>query len=265
MCYAAATLFYGITVNAIELCTAALGYLRVQPALLAVDLIRARRRDGLLKTDSPPHTGGVRGIPVDLWGSIRGPIVGQSFVDECEITARSFVDEYWEDDDASGAPTWRLSPGSGMASLFSTNRSAWEPFMVDGGVPAFTGLNELAVALSFDSETGRRRYPTITASLPHDGTPGHTLMGISPAVFNLPPDANDRFRRLVSAFPVLAPISHLGDTMRTRAEARAASTRPQAKVTGRLSQKERLEKATEERKAAGEPRWVLWGSGSLCI
>lgn len=90
-------------------------------------------------------------------------------------------------------------------------------------------------------------------------------MGISPAVFNLPPDANDRFRRLVSAFPVLAPISHLGDTMRTRAEARAASTRPQAKVTGRLSQKERFEKATEERKAAGEPRWVLWGSGSLCI
>lgn len=150
MCYAASTLFYGITVNAIELCTAAQGYLRVEPALLAVDLIRARRRDGLLKTDSPPHTGGVRAIPVELWDSIRDMIVDQSFVDHCEITARSYDDEYWEDDEAeSGAPTWRLSPGSGMASLFSTNRSAWEPFMVDGGVPAFTGLNELVRPFPF--------------------------------------------------------------------------------------------------------------------
>ena len=125
-----------------------------------------------------------------------------------------------------------------------------------------------AVALPLASEKGSK-FPSTIADIEHESSAAHALSAISPATFVLPADADTRFRRLLSTFPVLEPVSFATSTIGPPLE-RAKGLEPEpARKDEQLSAAERRERkraaAQQARRAASEPRWMLWSRGGSCL
>ena len=124
----------------------------------------------------------------------------------------------------------------------------------------------IALPLATDDEG---RFPSVKTALKHEYGPTHALSAISPSTFVLPTDADTRFRRILSTFPILEPVSLTADTIRPRAEQDTArefdAGSEHEDEQEQISEAQRREEAARARRIASEPRWVLWTEGDSCI
>ncbi|EGU12602.1 Epiglycanin [Rhodotorula toruloides ATCC 204091] len=108
-----------------------------------------------------------------------------------------------------------------------------------------------AVAVPYGTEE-TVDYPSASSETAHNGGgggEGHGMIDVDPHVFQLPPDAHARFRRLFASFPQLEADQYSTTTMTVRrTQPSAPSQRPKMR-----------ELAGEEREKEGRiPRWLLW-------
>ncbi|GAA5929124.1 hypothetical protein JCM3775_006741 [Rhodotorula graminis] len=301
MCTSSATLVYGITLQALELCLAGAAYKAVKPALVAVDLVRARKANGTLHTSTPERRATVCAIPVEIWDLVERHVTRQGYLQQWlnVENAYDWSDSDWPESEYDG-------PSGGDSLKFVgalQGEMSFDSFMEDGGVRSYTddcrtrvvdmleafGLCLATVDLISKEESSyfdfaaswavgiplvrdgdkAKAYPHVHAEIPHEADPSHTLVRISPSTFDLPTNAPVRFRRLLSSFPALVPTSHTTGTIRpppARPPSSSQVERDAEKKTvkAKLSKEERREQEKEKKRAAREPGWMLIGSGSTC-
>ena len=127
MCRAVSRFYYGITIKALDFCLLATAWNRSRPALLAIDLVLARRARGRLEVKDSVTTD-VRALPVEMWDLVRAELVDE---------ATEELYEEWEDDWLSGCDCcsdWDVKhlPGGRCADLFSSARAADNLAETDG-------------------------------------------------------------------------------------------------------------------------------------
>jgi len=316
MCTATTTLYYGIAVKAMDFCLLAAAYDRSRPALLAIDLILARRARGRLEVENSVMTD-VRALPAEVWDLVKGELIDRAFDKERKRFARRHLEldcpccaccaagkpgdrfadvfecdlayqELIEGEGVAGfvGPHEKVRPLSALLTLCVTDSAslvsqAATKLLADFGLclashelisvdeSPWTDLDSAwAIALPFATDD-KGRCPSARTALRHEYGSTHALSAISPSTFVLPADADTRFRRILSTFPILEPVSLTSDTIRPRAE---QDTALQADDKGahegdkaQMSEAQRREAAARARRIASEPRWVLWTEGDSCI
>jgi len=136
MCTSTATLVYGITLQALELCIAAAGYTRVKPALIAVDLVRSGKANGTLETSTSERRTTACALPVELWDLVKRHILQQSYLDEW-IRLQNLFGDGWSDDDCCEDYYDDNESGSNSSLTFVgalRGDTAVDDFFQDGGV-----------------------------------------------------------------------------------------------------------------------------------
>jgi len=83
MCQATASLVWGCTVKVADLCLLASALPNIEPALLAIDLILARRRQGRLETAGGSNRVAVSAVPAEVWTMIKTELIKEALADEC--------------------------------------------------------------------------------------------------------------------------------------------------------------------------------------
>lgn len=140
MCFASSTLFFGVTVKALDLCIAGLAFDKIKPTLLAVELIMARKGKGRLETSVADGTTDVGALPVELFDQIAEALARKAYVDAHEDLKR----RYHEDDDW-GAWEQKLSGVEQDVVSFSNfldHGVVYDEFVYEGGVPHFVNEHE---------------------------------------------------------------------------------------------------------------------------
>ncbi|GAA5907334.1 hypothetical protein JCM8208_007157 [Rhodotorula glutinis] len=296
MCTATSTLLFGITVKAMDFCLVAAAYKRSRPALLAIDLILARRARGRLEVKDSVTTD-VRALPVEVWELVRAELIDKAFDHQLKRFVRRHGDpDCGCDEVGKGGRSadvfacegaWQgLAEGDGVAGLAKAHVKKVEELLADFGLClashelistedySWADLQSswaIALPLALDD---KGRFPFVKTPLRHEWSPTHALADISPSTFVLPADAHLRFRRLLSTFPILEPVSHTSSTIRPRApqgsaqapnvEIDRADEREQEEEDGQRRKRVR-EAAAQARRVASEPRWMLWTEGGSCI
>lgn len=97
MCTSSATLFFGVCVKVLPLVVAAGAWRKIEPVLLAIDLIRARRRRGDLRVDAPPGRATVADLPEEIWEAIKLSASRDVFSSEATRFVR--LHHHWSGDD----------------------------------------------------------------------------------------------------------------------------------------------------------------------
>ncbi|GAA5854728.1 hypothetical protein JCM9279_007007 [Rhodotorula babjevae] len=281
MCKSTATLLYGLTLQALELCIAGAGYSKVKPALLAVDLIRSRKVNG-----TPERRTTACALPVELWDLVKRHILQQSYLAEWIRLQNLFRNGPSDDDCCCEGCHGDNKSGFDHSLTFVhalRGDAAVDDFMQDGGVPSIVNDNEkpvidmlesfgLCLASLVRDGDKTKAYPHASTEIPHESDATHKLYRISPSSFVLPADADSRFRRLLSSFPALVPTSHTTGTIRPPGPSSTVLEAPQDKAAGeeraakkKLSKEERRERDAEKKRAARVPGWMLVATGSTCM
>jgi len=86
------TLFFGITVTVTSLCFTAAAYVHVKPALLGIDLVRARRDKGRLETSSSQGARSVGDVPSEVWQLVKKYLVVEAVADQVDAFVREYDD-----------------------------------------------------------------------------------------------------------------------------------------------------------------------------
>ncbi|GAA5907330.1 hypothetical protein JCM8208_007156 [Rhodotorula glutinis] len=282
MCTSIATLVFGITIQALELCIAAAGYERVKPALLAIGLIRARKANGALETSTPERRRTACALPVEIWDLIELNIMRQSYLDQW-FRVRSMYGADWSDDDCCEDYCSGHESGADSSLTFvDALRGDYsvDSFIEEGGVYSTVHDNEKvvvnmlqsfglrlatvdviskeessffdfaaswAISIPFMRDGDKAKaYPHVRGHIPHEGDSTHQLYRISPSTFDLPADASTRFRRLLSSFPSLVPTSYTSGTIRPLSSSSMVVEAPQDNVAD--------EKGTAKKKLSKEER-----------
>ncbi|GAA5905935.1 hypothetical protein JCM8208_003379 [Rhodotorula glutinis] len=241
MTFSTATLFYGITVSVTSLCFTATAYVDVKPALLAIDLVRARRDIGRLETSLSSGARGVLAVPSEVWQLVKKHLVLEMLADQVDTFVRR-----------------RHSLPNCRCCGCEERSRHWD--LVHKGRPAdrprrFT-LDDL-----YDRPTPQVRVEADIGD-PDNGC-WSQLVEISPAIFALPVDAPARFHRLLKTFSTLEPTSPAVDSIRSSSEhANATSTRDRYRGGDGGSGEGLLrafERVSARAKAAGQPKWLLLG------
>ncbi|ORY54363.1 hypothetical protein BCR35DRAFT_355896 [Leucosporidium creatinivorum] len=84
MCRSSVTLFYGLWVKTWSLVFAARAHEKIQPPLLALDLIIARRRSGKLVVEEQETRTTARDLPEEVWELIKQEIIDEAIHQEEE-------------------------------------------------------------------------------------------------------------------------------------------------------------------------------------
>ncbi|BGP45502.1 hypothetical protein JCM10450v2_001321 [Rhodotorula kratochvilovae] len=266
MCFSSSTLFYGLTVHVISLCLVARAYPRIKPALLALDLVRARREAGTLETRTGEGDADVSRVPGEVWQVVKKHVVEQCYADEVHdfIAAVDMLecrcDGCVEESDRmrkirQGKHTYLSFH---LDDLYACEDRALANVLADFAlcVPNHEVISE-AEFPSFDLPA----YPVMDAEVPHELGPAHFLSRISPAVFALPPDVDRRFHRLLATFPMLEPTSQASDTICLSSEyTDVPARRPDG---GPESEEAKKASREEERRRARDPGVALRSVRSL--
>ncbi|BGP37411.1 hypothetical protein JCM10449v2_001317 [Rhodotorula kratochvilovae] len=281
MCFSSSTLFYGLTVHVISLCLVARAYPRIKPALLALDLVRARREAGTLETRTGEGDADVSRVPGEVWQVVKKHVVEQCYADEVHdfIAAVDMLecrcDGCVEESDRmrkirQGKHTYLSFH---LDDLYACEDRALANVLADFALcvpnheviseaefPSFDLYASCAVALPLASRNSPA-YPVMDAEVPHELGPAHFLSRISPAVFALPPDVDRRFHRLLATFPMLEPTSQASDTICLSSEyTDVPARRPDG---GPESEEAKKASREEERRRARDPGWMIWAHGTL--
>lgn len=104
MCQSSSSLFFGVTVSTLDLCTAGAAFAHVKGTLLGVDLILARRAKGRLVTSVPDGKTDVRSLPAEVWQLVKVAVARVAYVDEYRHLEFRYhpclsTDEYCEEDE----------------------------------------------------------------------------------------------------------------------------------------------------------------------
>ena len=142
MCTATTTLYYGITVKAMDFCLLAAAYDRSRPALLAIDLILARRARGRLEVENSVKTD-VRALPAEVWDLVKGELIDRAFDKERKRFARC----HRELDCPCCACCFPGKPGDRCADVFECDL-AYQELIEDEGVAGFVKPHEKVRPLS---------------------------------------------------------------------------------------------------------------------
>ncbi|BGP37394.1 hypothetical protein JCM10450v2_001303 [Rhodotorula kratochvilovae] len=284
MCFSSSTLFYGLTVRALPLCLVARAYPRIKPALLALDLIRARRDAGTLETHPGQGDTDVGKVPGELWDVVKEHVVEQCYADEVDAYVRDYdnpecdcprccrrptritsarykrphynprrfnLDDLW----ACGGRMELFLEGGGVSEIVQNILGSLDPVLCD------FGLCVPDVELISTAEYAFKKYPAPAVEILHEPGPVHIFTRISPSAFILPPDANRRFHRLLTTFPMLDPTTYATDTICPPSEHVDEADERGVRTESAGRREIRLK---EERKRAQVPGWMLWGQGSTC-
>lgn len=98
---ATATLFFGVCVKLRSLYIACKAWDEVEPAYLAINLIRLRRRRGTLAFDDARRSA-IEGVPDEVWAAVKADLLDEAFQRRAVEFVRSYHGEaspYNYDDD----------------------------------------------------------------------------------------------------------------------------------------------------------------------
>ncbi|GAA5898711.1 hypothetical protein JCM8208_004738 [Rhodotorula glutinis] len=281
MCFASTSLFFGITVPALDLVLAASAFASVRQTLVAIHLIIARKSSGCL--DSTIENGKVGAIPIEVWELIKKELFHVAYAARYDEIEDSYYPDLSTDDyeyyDQDGPLTFENLLSSSWAFDF---------YQEDGGLDYWTDgydkeVDELleyfdlcrateslirepdgdswsdweaAWTIGIPPVGSRSQSPsTLDVWIGHDTNEAYSVGRILPSAFDLPKDAKTHFRRFLASFPHLSPNSTgIGaiDSL--------ASTRTRRKVPARQSRSARA----AARAPWSEPAWMLSVGGQRC-
>ncbi|GAA5943964.1 hypothetical protein JCM3775_004724 [Rhodotorula graminis] len=256
MCFSTSTIWFGITVKALDLCIAAMTFVEIKPTLLAIDLILARKAAGTLATTVVPGKVSVGALPVEVWDIAKLKLSALSYVEEYAGLEGRFhpgwsIDSYWEEDEQE-----RAERPLTFDNLL-LNEMGFNNFFEKTNVCSFTDERKKDVASLLEhfglclasptliSNTGEdtpwadfngawpvaiplvgeksQSYPTVEAGIAHDDVSAHRVARIAPSALELPMGAAGRFRRLLAAYPAVSPVWISSDTFRSPADTTPAA------------------------------------------
>ncbi|ORY86069.1 hypothetical protein BCR35DRAFT_330764 [Leucosporidium creatinivorum] len=85
MCRSSATLFYGVWVRSWSLAFAADAYDKIQPTLLAIDLIARRWRDGKLEVEEQERNTTARDLPGEVWELVKQELIDFALAEQAAV------------------------------------------------------------------------------------------------------------------------------------------------------------------------------------
>ncbi|GAA5991648.1 hypothetical protein JCM5350_002149 [Sporobolomyces pararoseus] len=225
MAKAHSVFFYGVFVKSALLCFASDAFETSRGALLAVDMIKARRQADKLELTRPFIA--LSRLSEEIWLLVKEQLVDQAafeaadtlignwdpFLYEGDIKAPDLWDgavfrqlgEFWESYGETDG-TRGLFPIKSLLASFGLALPVESPCLF----PEMKGsdLDALTpVALPLLSSQPTKSFPRSNASRPSSlyfGDPTHSLVNFSTSSFNLPSDANLRIIRFLSLFNLKA-------------------------------------------------------------
>ncbi|ORY86057.1 hypothetical protein BCR35DRAFT_351602 [Leucosporidium creatinivorum] len=271
MPYSNLTLFYGLWVKTWSLVFAAEAYAKVQPALLAIDLISLRRRQGKLVAEAQDWRTTARDLPEEVWEFIKQELIDEALWDEELAVLRKYRCGPCPNaaGDIDGSESWEISSsvieegrfwfdfGQGNAqqllALFGLHMPTAVTWKEASEWNDFDELSAIAIPLQAtkNNHSGSYAAPAISigtdiCSNGYDVYPNTRLAVFSPEALRLPSNAELRFRRLISTYR-LQVVDCVKSTITSSSPPSSATEAPANAANSQLDE------YGEE-----EPRWMLW-------
>ncbi|BGP37398.1 hypothetical protein JCM10450v2_001308 [Rhodotorula kratochvilovae] len=285
MCQSGAHLFYGIKVPLVQLAIAADAFPKQRDAFLAIDLILARRRKGVLR-DAASELGlesGIADLPEEVWVMVKEEVAAALWDDsenalvcallhkepaasngccDCEVwnelrlaslekrrPTRYFTFDHVVECDICNA---KFYEGVGMSDLRDDVGDA-----IKAMLPHFslTTLGEYPISDEDYTATDLDamlpvilpQYATAETEVDHNAIDTHSSLTLLPSLFVIPSDASSRFDRLLTFFP------------------RLTSSDSPGQGTRKLELGAKRETAVEPDGFSGcGPAWTLWNWSRTC-
>ncbi|BGP45553.1 hypothetical protein JCM10450v2_001372 [Rhodotorula kratochvilovae] len=212
MCWSGAYLVCGIKVPLIPLAIAATAFFKQRDAFLAIDLILARRRQGILH-DAASELGiksSIADLPEEVWLTVKdelATLLWQEAEDSlkrrpeqrfdfrhvgsaCDQCFQAFADK-------GGMAQFKdMVTSAVMAMLSQFQLTMLGEYCISNEHSAYYDMEAvIPVVLS--------QYVSTRTEVDHALEPQHSCMSLLPTFFALPPDADSRFERLLRFFPQL--------------------------------------------------------------
>ncbi|BGP37419.1 hypothetical protein JCM10449v2_001325 [Rhodotorula kratochvilovae] len=283
MCTSTATLFFGITVPALQLVVAARAWPKRRIAFRTVDRITALREAGTLKLASRSSDVILR-VPGEIWQIIKLHTADVLFEDEedalvaglhdigldecrCSVCTRAIVRERIETvsrpltlshiKDCQECENG-LCEVDGVEGLLDANDRAISRMLrsFDLELIASSPINKASGA-RYDAQAsaavGLPHAASADTEAPH-GTMDfeHELLEIDPSNFDLPSNAQKRFRTLLSNLPFEVTDGTVGKTSNNS-------------HSFKVQKKEKVVRGKKAALARGPAKWHLWNSVCDCF
>ncbi|GAA6053665.1 hypothetical protein JCM3770_001686 [Rhodotorula araucariae] len=298
MCGSNAHVFFGLYVKTSSLVVGARAWRTVKPALLGVDLICARRRNGTLKTSTVGT--GVESLPEEVWDLVKsfiGPaayaVAAHAFVMGYHSGHMSCDDDLFSDEDegpyggrmrrlyaihhlerCDWCIEWYLDEG-GNYDVFAKGKPFIDRMLEDHGLrlvadrlqttedmASFDHNAALAIGLPLASTSNSRLPPVAATEIFHGQEPRESqdVVRFPAEVFNLPSDASSRFARLLATFP----LETVDPSSQVAAPPSQAKTQPAVEEKQPDMQVPFGRRLLEWTQRAGTPSWLLWSYSEMC-
>ncbi|CDR36860.1 RHTO0S02e07800g1_1 [Rhodotorula toruloides] len=295
MCYVSATLFYGVCIKTHSLQLAARAWPTLKRTLEVIDLLLARKRRGYLRVSNSTGAASIVDLTNEVWELIRLHTRDAIFEQSCrELVGGCHYAASGDDIGPSQTATMRhlqtcddcydyLVCDGRLSTFVSQSLPVIEFLLTDFGLrlvgdDSFTHelpndapfeflshSRAVAILYSGDEGLGEPRIRSCPCANNNGNGQGNEIVEIDPLIFQLPPDANERFEDLFLAFPqleaVYAPSNERSPPKRSRTRKTARRSRPSGTMRGRTPAQKYRDQWNYEQVLNRKPRWLLWAHG----